>query len=95
MCCQPGTIPDNYIEPKISKHTLTGRWSSSDATALSEEGINNAERIAKMFKNVGFCIALSAYTSRTIETASLILNIDEHGNVRLREEPRGSISFES
>ncbi|CCB87474.1 unknown protein [Parachlamydia acanthamoebae UV-7] len=48
-----------------------------------------------MFKNVGFCIALSAYTSRTIETASLILNIDEHGNVRLREEPRGSISFES
>ncbi|MGE4574589.1 MAG: hypothetical protein AB7E63_09500 [Parachlamydia sp.] len=43
-----------YIELKISKHTLTGRWSSSDATALSEEGINNAERIAKMFKTLAF-----------------------------------------
>lgn len=69
---RPGPTPDNYIE-NTEKPCNTSRWSSSDTTALSSEGIESAQRIAEAFKDVNFDSAYCSYAQRTFETAQIIL----------------------
>lgn len=69
---RPGPTADNIIENNIDKPDI-GRWSSSDETALSENGIVSACKIRDAFKDITFDRAYCSYAKRTFETAQIIL----------------------
>lgn len=70
---RPGPTADNIIENNLDKPD-TSRWSSSDETALSNDGIISANKISAVFKNIHFDKAYCSYAKRTFETAQIILN---------------------
>lgn len=70
---RPGPTADNIIENNSDKPD-TSRWSSSDETALSKDGIISAHKISDVFKNIHFDKAYCSYAKRTFETAQIILN---------------------
>lgn len=70
---RPGPTADNIIENNTDKPD-TSRWSSSDETALSKDGMTSAQKIADAFKDIPFDKAYCSYAKRTYETAKIILN---------------------
>jgi broad specificity phosphatase PhoE len=70
---RPGPTADNIVENNTDKPDTT-RWSSSDETALSKDGIISAKKIQEVFKNISFDKAYCSYAKRTFETAQIILS---------------------
>jgi phosphoserine phosphatase len=79
---RPGPTSDNIVDSNAEKPD-TSRWSSSDETALTKDGITSAEAIRDAFKDIHFNGAYCSRAKRTYDTAKIIL-----GDQKIEIKPR-------
>lgn len=72
---QPQQVCTLYVaRPGPTSDNADRRWSSSDETPLSEDGIAKARKVANAFKDVRFDKVYCSKAKRTSETAEIILD---------------------